>query len=169
MVAGKVSSPIAEIALVGNTSGAMRRANLLCGGLLVALAAVSLLEALRIKDDWQGARLMPAALAVVLVALGVGHLVPSTAGSAAGLPAWPDAPGWRRVAFVFGALVLYVIVLPPLGFLFSTALFVLILLRSLGAYSWALTLVLTGAIAIATHVVFKHWLGMPLPAGLAGL
>lgn len=147
----------------------MRRANLLCGGLLVALAVISLVEALRIKDDWQGAKLMPAALALVFAVLGVGHLVPSMVGSAADLPAWPDAARWRRVAFVFGVLVLYVAGLPPLGFLPATALFVLILLRSLGAYSWAMTLVLTGTIAVASHVVFKHWLGMPLPSGLSGL
>ena len=68
-------------------SGAVRRANLLCGWLLVALGVVSLVEALRLRDDWQGARLMPAALAVVLVALGAGHLVPSMAGSAKEKPA----------------------------------------------------------------------------------
>ncbi len=110
---------------------------------------------------------MPAALAVVLAVLGAGHLVPVTA--AAERPAWPDAPGWRRVAFVFGVLALYVAALPSFGFLPATALFVLIVLRALGAFSWAITLVLTAAIAIASHVVFKHWLGMPLPAGLFGL
>lgn len=141
----------------------MRRANLLCGGFLVALGAVSLVEALRIRDDWQGAKLMPAALAVVLVVLGVGHLVPSMVGSAVDLPAWPGAPHWRRAAAAFGVLVLYVAVLPSLGFLPATALFVLVLLRSLGAFSWATVIVLTCAIAIASYVVFKHWLGMPLP------
>ncbi len=160
---------IAEVARVGNTSGAMRRANLVCGGLLVALGAVSLFEALRIKDDWQGAKLMPAAVGVVLVALGVGHLVPSAADRAAELPTWPDAQRRRRVALMFGVLVLYVVVLPSLGFLPATALFVLILLRALGAFSWPITIVLTGTIAIASHVVFKHWLGMPLPPGPLGL
>ena len=139
----------------------MRRANLLCGGFLVALGAISLFEALRIRDDWPGAKLMPAALALALAVLGAGHFVPAM--TAAELPAWPDASRRRRVAFVFGGLVLYVAVLPPLGFLPATALFVLALLRSLGAFSWAMTIVLTGAIAIASHVVFKRWLGMPLP------
>ncbi len=139
----------------------MRRANLLCGGFLVALGAISLVEALRIRDDWPGARLMPAVLALVLAVLGAGHFVPAM--TPAELPAWPDAPRSRRVAFVFGVLVLYVAVLPPLGFLAATALFVLALLRTLGAFSWTATIVLTGAIASASHVVFKRWLGMPLP------
>ncbi|MEK7701107.1 MAG: tripartite tricarboxylate transporter TctB family protein [candidate division NC10 bacterium] len=141
----------------------VRRANLVCGGFLLALGVVSLVEALRIKDEWPGAKLMPAALAVALAALAVGHFVPSMAGSAADLPAWPDAPRRRRVAFVFGVLVLYVVGLPALGFLPATALLVLILLRALGAFSWAVTFVLTAAIAIASHVVFSRWLGMPLP------
>lgn len=145
----------------------MWRANLLCGGFLMALGAVSLFEALRIRDDWPGAKLMPAALAVVLALLGAGHLVPAM--TTADLPAWPDALRRRRVAFVFAVLVLYVAGLPLAGFLPATALFVVILLRALGAFSWAMTIVLTAAIAIASHVVFRHWLGMPLPPGLLGL
>jgi len=147
----------------------MRRANLICGGLLLALGALSLVEALRIKDDWQGAKLMPAALAMALVALGIGHLVPAPTGAAGALPAWPDAPARRRVVLMFAVLVLYVAALPHVGFLPATALFALILLRALGAYSWATALALTGAIAIACRVVFISWLGMPLPSGPFGL
>ncbi|MBI2015963.1 MAG: tripartite tricarboxylate transporter TctB family protein [Candidatus Rokubacteria bacterium] len=145
----------------------MRRANLVCGSLLLALGALSLVEALRLKDDWQGARLMPAVLAVVFAGLGAGHFAPALA--AAERPAWPDVPSRRRVGFVFGVLVLYVAVLPSLGFLPATALFVLVLLRALAAFSWTVALALTAAIALASHVVFKHWLGMPLPSGPLGL
>jgi hypothetical protein len=59
-----------------------------CGAFLVALGAVALLETLRLRDGWLGARLM--------------------------------------------------------------------------------TLATAAAIALASHVVFKHWLGMPLPAGSLG-
>ena len=142
----------------------MGRVNLLCGGLFLALGLLSLVEALRIKDAWQGARLMPAALSVMLIALGIGHLLPSMAGQGA-LPAWPDALARRRVVFMFGALALYVAGLPHLGFLLATALFVLVLLRALGSYSWVMTVAITGAIAIGCHVVFIHWLGMPVPSG----
>jgi putative tricarboxylic transport membrane protein len=140
----------------------------------MALGVLSLVEALRVKDAWQGARLMPAALGVILVALGIGHLLPSMArqagaGPAGTLPAWPDALARRRVVFMFGVLALYVAGLPHLGFLLATALFVLVLLRALGSYSWAMTIALTGAIAVASHVVFIHWLGMPVPSGFLGV
>ena len=134
----------------------------------MALGALSLVEALRIRDAWQGARLMPAALGVTLVALGIGHLAPSMAGPAAALPAWPNALARRRVLFMFGALAVYVAAMPHAGFLVATALFVLVLLRALGSYSWAKALVLTGAIAVGSHVVFIHWLGMPIPSGFLG-
>jgi putative tricarboxylic transport membrane protein len=143
----------------------MRRASLAGGTLLLALGALAIVEALRLRDDWQGARLMPAVVGAVLVLLGVAHLVrPAT-----GAVAWPDAAGARRIVLVFGALALYVAALPVLGFLPATALFVLAIVRLLGSYSWPRALVLTVLIAVASHVVFKHWLGMPLPVGLLGL
>ena len=136
-------------------------ANLVCGVVLSVLAAASLVEAVRLKDDWQGARLMPGVLAVVLAALAVGHVRTMTTGSAA--PDWPDARGRRRIATVFVALVVYVALLEPLGFLLSTALFVLIVVRVLGAWSWMTAIALTLAIALACSLVFQRWLGMPLP------
>ena len=141
----------------------MRRANVVCGAILLVLAAASLVEAMRLKDTWQGARLMPAVLAGVLALLAVGHLRPSAAGAQMAAPDWPDAGGRRRIAAVFGALVVYVALLEPLGFLLSTALFVAFIVRVLGAWSWTTTVALTLAIALACHVVFKRWLGMPLP------
>lgn len=147
----------------------MRRAHLLCGAVLLALGAVALAEALRILDDWQGARLMPAALAVVLVLLGAGHLVPAREGPPAARRAWPDAAGWRRVGFVFGALAAYVALLPRLGFLPGTALFVLVLVRFMGTFSWPAAIALAAAVAFAAHAVFTRWLGMPLPSGPLGV
>jgi putative tricarboxylic transport membrane protein len=141
----------------------VRRANLVCGALLLVLAAASLVEAARLKDSWQGARLMPAVLAAVFAVLAAGHLRPSPAGPGSAAPDWPDAGGRRRIATVFGALVVYVALLEPLGFLLSTALFVLCVVRVLGAWSWTTTAALTLAIALGCHVVFKRWLGMPLP------
>jgi hypothetical protein len=128
---------------------------------------VAIVEAARLADDWQGARLMPAVVGVALLALGGAHLSPS-ARRAPG-PAWPGVLEQRRVAFVFAVLVLYVLALPPLGFLPATALFVLVLVRFMGGFSWPGAVALSAVIALASHVVFSRWLGMPLPAGIFGL
>jgi hypothetical protein len=130
--------------------------NVLAGCVLLGLGALALVEALRIRDDWPGARLLPAVIGLAL------------AGRAVDRPAWPDAAGRRRVGFVFGLLVLYVAGLPSLGFLPATAVFALVLLRALGPFSWTMTGVLAATIALASHVVFARWLGMPLPPGLLG-
>ena len=138
----------------------VRRAELLTGVVLAVLGALSLVEALRLRDDWQGARLMPGALGVVLVALALGHLTMRTP---AAVPAWPEAAGRRRVAALLLVLVGYVVVLPVIGFLVATALFVLVVLRALHAGGWIRCLVLTVLIAAGCELVFRQWLGMPLP------
>jgi len=137
-----------------------RRAELLAGVVLAVLGALSLVEALRLRDDWQGARLMPGALGVVLVALALGHLI-SRAPAVA--PAWPAAVGRARVAALLVGLVGYVVVLPLAGFLASTAVFVLVLLRALRGGGWTRSLALTVLIAAGCDLVFRRWLGMPLP------
>jgi putative tricarboxylic transport membrane protein len=124
------------------------------------LGAVALIEALRLRDGWLGARLMPALVGGMLVLTGLAHRTqPVTA------DAWPDAAGGRRVLAMLALLVLYVALLPHLGFLLATVLFVLALVRALGRMSWRLATVTAAAIAVAGHVVFEHWLGMPLPPG----
>jgi hypothetical protein len=123
------------------------------------LGLLSIVEASRLRDDWLGAKLMPAVVGVTLLLLGLAHL----RGTLAHGVAWPAATGGRRVALMFGVLVLYVGALPWLGFLPSTAAFVLVLVRALGAYSWPRSVVIAGAVAGACHAVFKHALGMPIP------
>ena len=113
---------------------------------------------------------MPAVLGVMLAFLGVGHLMPPARDASETVaPAWPDGVGWRRVGLAFGGLVAYVFVLPYLGFMPATAAFLLALLRLLGTYSWPMVLLLTAIASVASHVIFKVWLTMPLPAGPLGL
>jgi hypothetical protein len=141
----------------------VRRTSLVCGAFLTGLGVVASLEALRMRDGWTGAPLMPVLVGGVLVVLGAAHLgAPVTEG------AWPGAAGIGRVAGMLGLLVLYVALLPPLGFLLATGLFTLPVVRALASWSWPATLATTAAIAVASDVVFKHWLGMPLPVGLLG-
>jgi hypothetical protein len=141
----------------------VRRTSLVCGGVLVGIGVLALLEVLRMRDGWTGARLMPAVVGAGLVGLGLAH-----ARIAPAAVVWPDADGARRVVLVVALLALYVASLPWLGFLFATALFVLPLVRWLGGWSWPAVLVTTAAVAIASDVVFRQWLGMPLPTGVAG-
>ena len=141
----------------------MRRGLTVAGAVLVALGLLALVEAFCLKDDWQGAKLMPAVIVAILIILGAAH---ATLGADAA--AWPDRVGLRRVLLMLGVLVLYAGLLPEAGFLPATLIFTLPIVRALGTYSWPATAAWTVAIAVASHVVFKHWLGMPLPAGPLG-
>lgn len=146
----------------------MRRANLLAGALLAVLGGVAVVEAARIRDDWQGAKLMPAVVGVALLALGGAHVLAARRGEATPL-GWPSAAEQGRVLCVFAILVLYVLALAPLGFLPATAALVLGLVRFMGGFSWPRALALAVAVAVISHIVFRHWLGMPLPAGRLGI
>ena len=143
----------------------MRRPGLEIGLTLVALGAVSLVEGWRLRDGWLGARLMPLVIGLALVGLGAAHL----ASPPPAAPSSPDVAAPGRVALMLALVVLYVTALPWVGFLPATAIFVLIVVRWLGTYSWPATVAVTVVIAGASHVIFLRWLGMPLPAGLLGL
>jgi putative tricarboxylic transport membrane protein len=139
----------------------LQRAEVLSGVVLAALGALSLIEAFRLRDDWQGARLMPAVVGAVLLALGAAHLAGPARSPAVAV--WPDPDRRLRVVLFFAILVLYAALLPALGFAVATTLFVWCLMRTLGAYSRITRVLLSVAIATACYVVFKTWLGMPLP------
>ena len=132
--------------------------------MLAALGVFALVEAARLRDGWQGPRLMPAVIGVALVALALAHL--RTPGEPT--PITSDAGARRRVLAMFATLALYVGGLPAIGFVAATALFILILLLWLGDFSWPVTLATTVTVAVASHLVFQRWLGMPLPSGPFG-
>jgi hypothetical protein len=132
---------------------------------LLALGAVALVEAFRIRDEWPGARLLPAVLGLGLALLGAAHL----AGPALDPPEWPEAEDRRRLLLVAIVLAFYIFGLPTLGFAAATALFVLVLLRMLASFSWVTAAVVAAASALGSQLVFRRWLGLPLPSGLLGL
>ena len=130
------------------------------GVLLLLLGTASVVEAFRIKDDWSGAKLMPVVAAVALLAVGAAHFaVPPRRGDRV---AWS---GRARVGLVIAVLVSYVATLTTLGFLLTTVVMLLVLIRGVGGYSWPAAIGLAVALGGACHVVFRVWLGMPLPEG----
>jgi len=98
--------------------------------------------------------------AVALLAVGAAHF--TVRARAEGGVTWPGLP---RVTLVIAMLVAYVATLTTLGFLLTTVVMLLVLIRGVGSYSWPASIGLAVALGGACHVVFRLWLGMPLPDG----
>lgn len=59
----------------------------------------------------------------------------------------------------------YAFALEPLGFLLATFVFLLFMLRAIEPRPWISSVTIAAATAIASHLVFKVWLAVQLPAG----
>jgi putative tricarboxylic transport membrane protein len=76
---------------------------------------------------------------------------------------------WRRMLLVVLALVAYVLLLKPLGFLLCTALFVGFLLRAIEPQRWLIVLGVAVLTALACYGLFELWLQAQLPKGFLGI
>ena len=69
------------------------------------------------------------------------------------------------VALLFG----FALLVPVLGFAPTCFMFLAVLLRVLGGWTWWLSLGVAAPIALAFHVVFIQFADMPLPKGYFGI
>jgi putative tricarboxylic transport membrane protein len=118
-----------------------------------------------------GPGFLPFVTGIILVALSLALLISRllNRGGRAGSKEdpMPGGQALTRILKVLGALCLYVLLLEPLGFLLTTFLFMVLLLR-LEPRSWFF--ILFGAIGATLFffVLFKVLLRVPLPSGLLG-
>lgn len=71
-----------------------------------------------------------------------------------------------RLGAYLAALVFYAVVLDALGFIVSTVLVVVFILRMAEGYGWRTTLGVAAGTAVGCQVLFVTWLGAILPTGL---
>lgn len=77
--------------------------------------------------------------------------------------------GRWNIVLVVVALVVFAWLVERLGFLLTTTLFLVFLLRVVQRKRWPLALVLSFLIAAASYGVFQIWLRAQLPKGLLGI
>lgn len=140
---------------------------------LALLALAYLLAARRYPLDTlatPGPGIVPVIAGVALLAIAVWLFI--VAGSArpaqaeGGLPepgVAPTRPFYLSPFVLAGALVLYVAVLPRLGFIVSSFALVVLASRLMGAPGWWRPVALALGVAAASHWLFARWLGVPLP------
>lgn len=82
------------------------------------------------------------------------------------MPGWSgaDLQGATRIGVVLAATAAYNLLLQPAGYLITTAVYLLFLLRYLQV-SWRLASILTVATTAGTYALFSLWLRVVLPMG----
>jgi hypothetical protein len=146
----------------------MVRADRILGIILLFLALVCFIEGIRVWDGMGGTGFMPALLGMVFALLGPGLLIPRPTSQASFSISWPLKAGRRQIGLIFLCMVLYTLLLPWVGFLLGTTLFLAALVSVMGRVRWGYCLIFGFVVSIITHVVFKIWLNMPFPAGFLG-
>ena len=82
---------------------------------------------------------------------------------------WQEKTSWRKVLFVLLSLIFYLLFLNPIGYIITTSLFLIYLLKFIGKKGWRSS-VLVGLVASAvSYFVFKVVLEVRLPAGMINI
>lgn len=82
---------------------------------------------------------------------------------------WPRGEALRRVLLATVSLVAYLVLLPLLGFLLSSALLLLLHFKTVGGYPWRIAVPTAVVAALLVWYLFGVLLRVPLPSGLLGL
>lgn len=146
----------------------MRTADIVCGLLLVAVAAVVLVEGLRLGIGWGTDGPQPGFfvfyLGVALLASAVLIVVFSVRRGADTRPF--VGPGQiRSVATVFFPAVAMVALTHVVGLYVSGALYLAAYMRWIGRHGWVTTVLVAIGIPVATFLIFEVWFLVPLPKG----
>lgn len=75
----------------------------------------------------------------------------------------------RQLVLFFGAMLLATLLFNPFGYPLVAFLLMLALLRILGIKRWSLNIIVSGATAAGSYLLFVQWLQIPLPKGFIGL
>ena len=73
-----------------------------------------------------------------------------------------------KAFYILVLLVVYMLLLSPLGFLISTFFLLILLFRIQAPYSLKNVVLLSAASTLASMIVFDFWLGVQLPRGFVG-
>ncbi len=151
----------------------MRRADRIAGAGLLALAIAFSAGALKYYTytgpGGPGSAFLPFWLGVVMAALALMLLAGALRAPDPG-PGWlPRGEGLRRLLLVLGVTVAFVALLPVVGMILGTALFLIVLLRLLDRSPWPLALAVAAATAGLNYLVFTYWLRVPFPTGVLGI
>ena len=149
----------------------MKRLDIASAAVMLVLAALVVAGTPEL-DFWDdvgpGSRFMPVWVAGVTAVLSL-LLMLEARRRAADPVDWPDRTGLRRVASTFAGIIAFVLAAPGLGFVVTTALFVVALLLIVERRPLLPSLVSGLVTAALIHAIFIAWLSIALPKGILGV
>jgi putative tricarboxylic transport membrane protein len=147
----------------------MRRSDIAVSLFLIGLAGFILLQTKgltfgNIRTPQTG--FFPSLLACLLLVLSTGLLVQALRRPEASSSLWQiGAKGWQRIGTIFLVLTGFALALESVGYLISAFVLMVVLLRAIEPQKWGLVIVVAGATALATYLIFVWFLNVPLPQG----
>ena len=79
------------------------------------------------------------------------------------------AEGWVRIGATLATMVGFALALERLGFLLTTFLLMVLLLRAIESQRWYKVVAVALTTALISYAIFGWLLGIPLPAGILGI
>jgi len=76
---------------------------------------------------------------------------------------------WQRALLTLAALLGFLILLKPLGFLLFTFFFMVFMLRAIVPHRWGVVIGVALLSAVASYLIFDIWLKAQLPKGPLGI
>ena len=108
----------------------------------------------------------PLCLATALTVVAAGVWLRALRGDAPVVAAPPSAPGGlTRATATLATLLVYAFALEHVGFGVATFVLIVVLLRAIEPQPWSVAIGGAVAAVLASHVLFRVWLGVRLPVG----
>jgi putative tricarboxylic transport membrane protein len=73
---------------------------------------------------------------------------------------------FQKLIFVVLLLLLYGVLIKPLGFIVCSFLLMLIIIHYVGSQTWLASLLVSIFSSVGSYVLFEVWLSVPLPRGI---
>ncbi len=149
----------------------MKRANIAAVTGLLALAGLCLFESRKLSFGTlrlPHTGFFPKSLIILLIVLAVVCLIHTLRHATETVAEKISTQGWIRIGATLTILVGFALVLESLGFLASTFLLMIMLLRAVDAPSWPTVIVIAVLTAVLSYGTFTWLLGVPLPHGVLG-
>ena len=138
------------------------------GFLLLALVGVA--ESLRLPlGSWQSPApgLFPLLVSLVLAGMALTLLLVAL-GTHATAPPGPSSAARPKVWWTIVSLLAFYALLERLGFLITSFLLLIFLLRAIAGQRWRVTLAISVGASLSSYLVFDRLLKLPLPRGPIG-